>query len=107
MGVRFLGGQLYKNSWVVLFNKKKWAETRESLPDANRFHWMKAWIGYRLRSYSLRMAKPKLIEIDSTEEATVYLTPVAAASSSMEGALGQNNASVDGPPSKKLRGDWW
>ena len=50
---------------------------------------------------------PELFRPDGeTKEATVYLTPAAAASPSTEDDLGQDKASDDGPPSKKLRNKW-
>ncbi len=100
-----MGTLFYKSSRVALLNKQKKAKTCENLADANRLHWMKALIRHRLRNYSVRLAKPMIIEIHDTKEATVCRTPMAAASSSMEDDLGQDNAS-DGPPSKKLRNKW-
>ena len=69
-----MGTILYDSCRVAKINSMKWKEACRILTDADRYHWLKALIKFRLRFWTIRAAKPFWVEMSDDKDAGVYLT---------------------------------
>jgi len=107
-----MGKILYDSCRVAEINSNLWKEACRNLTDANRYHWMKALIRYRLRNWTIRAEKNFWVEMTDDKDPGVYLALRPSNSRRVDNnsgekdsdnTSGEKDSEDEGPPRKKFK----